>query len=68
MDGWAGYELRQLPMRFWEKLANLYEAIEMDPCPTWPTILATASIAMIPKGEGLEPTKQKHIIVFSYIY
>ena len=68
MDGWAGYELRLLPIAFWERIASFFDALEEHPNPRWPTSLTTASIAMIPKGEGPDPIKQRPVTVFSYLY
>ncbi len=34
----------------------------------WPQVLATAPIALIPKGEGHEPIKQRPITLFSLLY
>ncbi len=52
----------------WDDLAEMYNFMETDKEVQWPKTLATAAIALIPKGEGPAPEKQRPITLFSILY
>ncbi len=67
-DGWAAEELLLLPTAFWELLADILQANEDLLGLDWPASLLYALIALIPKGEGADPIKQRPITVFAVVY
>ncbi len=67
-DNWEVEELACLPTELWDDIAHMFGEMEQSAEVRWPEILATAAIALIPKGEGYEPIKQRPITLFSVIY
>ena len=49
-------------------MAKLLNHIEEADQSVWPEALVTASITLLPKGEGPDPIKQRPITVSPFIY
>ena len=65
-DGWQAAELKALPMPILELLASALNEIEASG--DWPPAIARAFVALIPKGEGGAPLKQRPITITSIVY
>ena len=65
VDGWRVRELKALPQLL-DLLADLFNLIEQTG--TWPDALCTGVISMIPKGDGMSPSKLRPISVMPTLY
>ena len=65
-DGWRVAELRALPPPLLDKLAEALNEVERTG--KWPTTVARATVALLPKGEGPEPLQQRPITITSVVY
>ena len=66
LDGWRVTELKALPIRCLERLAELLNAVERSG--TWPQALAEGIISLINKGEGASALRLRPISVMSVVY
>ena len=67
LDGWAGNEIKALPLPWFSGLAILLELVETTG--VWPQGLLDAYIAMIPKADGdSTPQGQRPLSVLPVVY
>eukprot|EP00666_Eupelagonemidae_sp_cell4sb_P018005 gene18005-biopygen14326 len=66
MDGWRVDEIKALPDVLLDRLAGLFDRIEVTG--EWPTALLRALVSLIPKGAGAGPTDLRMITVASVAY
>ena len=67
IDGWRVAELKALPRVCFDRLADIFNAVETHG--VWPLVLLTALVTLIPKGEhSVLPLEQRPITVTSVLY
>ena len=65
-DGWRASELKALPDALLDRLAALFNIIEIHG--KWPEALQLGLVSLISKGEGTAPDKLRPITVMSAVY
>ena len=67
LDGWTVDELQQLPILWWDQMAEVFELIERTG--DWPEGLTRAAVPLRPKEEGkTKPNQQRPITILLVLY